>query len=252
MKTIDINCDMGEGYGPYTLGNDEEMLNVVSTVNLACGFHGGDPSIMFKILNSAKELGVAVGAHPGYPDLWGFGRRVIPFELSELRELLAYQIGALQAMAKIAGHKVTHAKVHGALGHVVSDEPETSAMFADLVHTLDDGMFLAVMAGSQLEKEGEARGMRLAHEIYADRAYMDDGRLMPRSQEGSVIHDANQSIERVLQMLDEQCLISHTGKRIPVAMDTICIHGDTPGAPATARKLREQLEKAGYEIRPFA
>lgn len=252
MKSIDINCDMGEGFGAYRMGDDMSMLQVVSTVNLACGFHAGDPSIMAHICTEAKRLGVAVGAHPGYPDLWGFGRRDMPYTLPQLKELLAYQIGAAMGMARFAGHRLTHVKAHGAMGHLVSDDPSASAALVDVIESIDSGLILSVMASSELERAGAASGLRLAHEIYADRAYLDDGRLMPRGQPGAVIHDAGESVERVLNMVEEQSIISHTGKRIPVSIDTVCVHGDTEGAVSIAKRIRNALEHAGYRIAPYA
>lgn len=252
MKTIDINCDLGEGFGAYTMGDDDGMLGVVSTVNLACGFHGGDPSIMMHVCSEAKKRGVAVGAHPGYPDLWGFGRRDIPFSIKELKELLAYQIGATIGMATLAGHRVTHVKPHGAMGHRVCDHADAAQALIDVVKAFDSKLLISVMANSMLEKMCKEQGVPVAHEIYADRAYMDDGRLMPRSQPGSVIHDAEESVKRVLQMVSEQALISHTGKRIPVDIDTVCVHGDTAGAVGIAQRIRGALEEAGFKVAPYS
>lgn len=252
MKTIDINCDMGEGFGSYRMGDDMAMLQVVSTVNLACGFHAGDPSIMAHICTEAKRLGVAVGAHPGYPDLWGFGRRDIPYTLTQIKELLAYQIGAAVGIAKLTGHQLTHVKAHGALGHLVSDDPTASAALVEVIQSIDPKLVLSVMANSELERAGDAAGLKLAREIYADRAYMDNGRLMPRGQPGAVIHDAEESVKRVLSMVEEQCIISHTGKRIPVSVDTVCVHGDTDGAVSIAKRIRDELESAGFRIAPYA
>jgi len=251
-KTIDINCDMGEGFGAYTMGDDTGMMEVVSTVNLACGFHAGDPSIMQNTLERAKVGGIAVGAHPGYPDLWGFGRRSMVYTPKQLQQLVAYQVGAAMGMASASGYAITHVKAHGALGHLVSDDKDAGQIFADVVRAVDTSLILCTIANSSLHRIGLEKGMRVVSEIYADRAYLDDGRLMPRSQPGSVIHDAEESAKRVRAMVDGQCLISYTGKRIPVDIDTVCVHGDTPDAVHIARRIRRELESAEYAIAPYA
>jgi 5-oxoprolinase (ATP-hydrolysing) subunit A len=251
MKYIDINCDMGEGYGAYTMGSDEQMLEVVSTVNLACGFHAGDPGIMFNICTLAKSRGIAVGAHPGYPDLWGFGRRHMQFSKDELKHIIAYQIGAAQAVALASGHRITHVKAHGALGHLVADDPEACEAMAETVASIDPALVLSVMAGTGLEAAGERYGLKVAREIYADRAYLDNGRLVPRSRPGAVIHDALEAARRVVEMIKAGAIITESGIRIPVAIDTVCVHGDTPNALPMARAIRAALEFAGVTIRPY-
>ncbi|SAK63238.1 LamB/YcsF family protein [Caballeronia glebae] len=252
MKAIDINCDMGEGFGAYAMGSDTEMLNIASTANLACGYHGGDPMIMSTICKAALSRGVAVGAHPGYPDLWGFGRREIPFSREERKQLVAYQIGALAAVAKLAGHRITHVKAHGALGHLVADNEEAAADFAEVIAGIDSSLRLSVMAGSLLEKAGIAAGLQVAREIYVDRAYTEEGRLLPRSQPGAVIHDAEVAMERVANMVAEGCIITQSGKRIPVEIDTVCVHGDSPGAVPMAKAVRKRLVRDGWTIQPYA
>lgn len=252
MKTIDINCDMGEGFGAYSIGNDEAMLELASTVNLACGFHAGDPVIMSRTFRLAKAKGIAVGAHPGYPDLWGFGRRYIAYSAQELKELTAYQIGAAAGLAALVGHQLTHVKAHGAMGHLVADEPEACKAFADAVKSVDSRLALSVMAGTALEHAGEEAGLRVVREIYADRAYLENGRLVPRNQPGAIIHDADESARRMISMLRDGAIITRSGKRFPTVIDTICVHGDTPNAVPMAAALRKQLEQAGYAIRPYA
>lgn len=252
MKAIDINCDMGEGFGAYEKGDDDAMLGVVSTVNLACGFHGGDPSIMARICEAAKVRGVAVGAHPGYPDLWGFGRRNMVFSVQELKHLVAYQVGASIAMAQLSGHRITHVKAHGALGHLVADDPQASEAYVDAIAAIDRELVVAVMATTALERAAEKRGLRIAREIFADRSYLENGRLTPRDQPGAVIHDSTLAAQRVCEMVHEQCIITASGKRIASGIDTICVHGDTPGAAAIAGELRQALETAGLRIAPFA
>ncbi|MEI2418617.1 5-oxoprolinase subunit PxpA [Orrella sp. JC864] len=251
MKTIDLNCDMGEGYGAYEIGQDDAMLEVVSTINLACGFHAGDFSIMSRLCREAATRGVAVGAHPGYPDLWGFGRRKMAFSDADLENIFAYQIGAAQAVARLNGHMLTHVKAHGALGHLVADEPRIGELFARVVARLDDALFVTSMTPRGFGDIAARAGLRVAHEIYADRAYMDDGRLMPRGQPGAVIHDAQEAVRRVLEMAEGRCIITATGKRIPAPVDSICVHGDSPQALPIARAIRDALEAAGWRIQPF-
>lgn len=251
MKSIDINCDMGEGFGAYTMGNDKQMLEIVSSVNLACGFHAGDPTIMSGICKLAKTRGIAVGAHPGYPDLWGFGRRRMQFSIEELQHLIAYQIGAAQAVASLSGHCVTHVKAHGALGHLVADDSQACDTFAETVAKVAPSLVISVMAGTGLEAAAKRHGLRLAREIYADRAYLDNGRLVPRGRPGAVIHDAGEAARRVLAMVQESSIITESGTRIPVMIDTVCVHGDTPDALPIARAIRTGLESAGWRICPY-
>lgn len=252
MKSIDINCDMGEGFGAYTMGDDDAMLEVASTVNLACGFHAGDPSIMQRICTLAKARGVAVGAHPGYLDLWGFGRRATIHTLQELQQLTAYQVGAAAGVAALCGHKLTHVKAHGAMRHLVADDSEASDAFARAVAAVDRTLAMSAMAGTRLEQAAERAGLRVVREIYADRAYLEDGRLVPRNRPGAVIHDAAQAAQRVVNMISEGALITEAGKRLPTVIDTVCVHGDTANAVPMARLIRRELEKAGYAIRPYA
>lgn len=251
ISKVDINCDMGEGFGPYSMGNDPEMLKIVSTVNLACGFHAGDPSIMAASCRAAKEAGVALGAHPGYPDLWGFGRRSIPFTRPEIQELVAYQIGALVAIARMVGHRVTHVKAHGALGHLVADDPDAAANFAEVIRAIDPSLIISVMVGSRLERASLDAGLRIAREIYADRAYDESGRLVSRSLPGAIIHDPSLAAERVAQMIVEQSIVTVSGKRIPVEIDTVCVHGDTPDAVPIARAVKDRLNACGIVVAPY-
>jgi 5-oxoprolinase (ATP-hydrolysing) subunit A len=228
------------------------MLEIVSTVNLACGFHAGDPVIMSRVCALAAKRGVAVGAHPGYPDLWGFGRRAMVFSSQELSQLVAYQVGAAQAVAALNGHRITHVKAHGALGHLVADDPAACEAFASAVARVDRTLVLSVMAGTALEVAGVRHGLRVAREIYADRAYQDDGRLVPRGRPGAVIHDPHEAARRVAAMVAEGAIISASGRRIPVGIDTVCVHGDTPEAVPMARVIRAELEAAGFRIAPYA
>jgi UPF0271 protein len=252
MPTIDLNCDMAEGFGAWRMGDDRAMLRLVTTANIACGFHASDPEIMASTMAAAKDGGVAVGAHPGFPDLWGFGRRRIPFSPAEITRLVAYQIGAAAAMAALVGHRITHVKPHGALGNIASEETDVAEAVAEAVRGVDPTLLILVTAGSELERVADRRDLPVAREIFADRAYLDNGNLMPRSRPGAVIHDAAETSRRVVAMAEAGAIITESGKQIPVRIDSVCVHGDTPGAVAIAAAVRAALEGAGYALRPFA
>jgi len=253
MMKVDLNCDMGEGFGPWPMGDDEAMLDIVSSANIACGFHAGDPSIMFRTAEIAKRKGVAVGAHPGFNDLHGFGRRVIRGDSpAEIERMVAYQIGAMQAMATLAGHKVTYVKVHGSLNNMANEDESLALAIARAVKGVDAGLVNVCMPGLLMEKASESVGVRVAREFFADRAYEDDGTLASRKKPGSVLHDPDAAAERVLRTLQEKALVTASGKRIPMEIDTICVHGDEPSAVAMARAVRTKLEANGVTIAPFS
>jgi len=252
MQSIDLNCDCGESYGAYVMGDDAAMLALVTTANVACGFHGGDPQVMARTFELAKQKGVAVGAHPSFPDLWGFGRRRLPFAAVEIERLVAYQIGAAQALAAYAGHKITHVKPHGALSNVASEESDVARAIARATRAVDPQLIFLAIAGTELERAGEAEGLAIAREIYADRGYGEDGLLLPRSKPGAVLHDPAAIAARVLTMVETGTVIATTGKALPVAIDSICVHGDTPDAVAIAAAVRTSLARSGIELRPFA
>jgi UPF0271 protein len=252
MATIDLNSDLGEGYGMWSLGDDPSMLDIVTSANVACGFHAGDSDIMLETAKIAKAKGVSIGAHPSYRDLHGFGRRPIAgLTASEIETMVAYQIGALQAIATMAGHKVTHVKVHGALSNVACVDPMTAKALASAIKAVDRDLFWVVLPRTEIERAGEAANLSLAREVFADRAYEDDAQLMSRSKPGSVLHDADAIAERVLRMVNDQAVVSASGKTIKMPIDTICVHGDTPGAVAIARKVRGKLEQNGHKLAPF-
>ncbi|MDX2104364.1 MAG: 5-oxoprolinase subunit PxpA [Alphaproteobacteria bacterium] len=252
MARIDLNSDLGESFGAWTMGNDEAMLSIVTSANVACGFHAGDPVVMASTLALAQQKGVAVGAHPGFLDLWGFGRRVIRGDSpSDIEAMVAYQIGALQALAARAGLRVTHVKAHGALGNLSAEEEELALAIARAVRAVDRDLMLVAMAGSQQERAAEAMGLAYAREVFADRAYDDAGRLVSRKLPGAVLHDAEACAIRALRMVEDGAVTSQSGKRIPVGIDTICVHGDTPDAVAMARAVRATLEAAGVTVAPF-
>src|SRR5246500_4637014 len=252
MTTIDLNCDLGESFGPWEMGNDAAMIELATSVNVACGFHAGDADIMRHTVELAKARGVSIGAHPGYRDLHGFGRRPVPgMKSSEIENLVAYQIGALQAIATAAGHKVTHVKAHGALSNVACEDEMTARAIASAIKAVDPKLVFVVLANSRLVTAGEKANLPMVHEVFADRAYEDDGQLVSRRKPGAVLHDGNAIAERVVRMVQDGAIVSVNGKAIKTRMDTVCIHGDTPGAVEIGRLVRKALKHAGIDVAPF-
>ena len=252
MDSVDLNSDMGESFGAYTIGSDAEMLEIVSSANVACGFHGGDPLVMHATMDMARQKGVQIGAHPSFLDLWGFGRRPIVGEPPEdVGKAIIYQVGAAQAVARAVGHRITHVKTHGALGNLACVDAELALGVARAVHAIDPGLIFVAIAGTELERAADQVGLKVAREVYADRTYDDDGNLTSRKKPGAVIHDPDVAAERVHRMVGEQAITSVNGKRIPVRIDTICVHGDNPAAVALAVRVRAGLERAGIAIRPM-
>jgi UPF0271 protein len=250
---IDLNCDMGEGFGPWKMGDDKAMLGIVTSANVACGWHAGDPNIMFRTAERAKANGVAIGAHPGFGDLWGFGRRMIRGDsAADIEHMIAYQIGALQAVAALAGHRVTYVKAHGTLNTMANEDEDLALAIARGIKGVDRSLANVCMPGLAMERMSEKTGLRVAREIYADRTYADSGNLTSRKTPGSVLHDAKAASERVLRMVEDGAITTVTGKRIPVAIDTICVHGDEPTAVEMARTVRAALEANGMTMAPFA
>jgi len=241
---IDLNSDMGESYGAYTIGADDEVLRWVTSANVACGWHGGDPSVMRRTIQRAKELGVRVGAHPSYPDLLGFGRRVMQITRQEARDYILYQIGALRAFAQALGVKLQHVKPHGAIYNAAVKDRELSLGIAEGAADAGGDLILVGLPGSELVKAGKEVGLRVAREAFGDRAYNEDGTLVSRQIAGSLITDPDAVAERVLGFT-RGTVKAITGKEIRIEADTICLHGDTPGAGAIARRVRERLEAAG-------
>ncbi|MFM2278781.1 MAG: hypothetical protein RLZZ444_1012 [Pseudomonadota bacterium] len=249
---VDLNSDMGEGFGAYRIGDDAAMLDIVSSANVACGFHAGDPEVMAETFRKAKERGVSVGAHPGYPDLWGFGRRNMPYTYAETERLIAYQIGAAEAMAAYAGHKLTHVKLHGALGNLGQQNRDIALAACRAIKAVNDKLVcLAIALGEQERLAGDF-GLDVRSEIFADRAYTDEGFLVDRRLEGAVLHDPDLIARRILSMLENGAIETITGKRLKTRIDSICVHSDTPSAVEIARRLRQSLQAAGVTIAPFA
>src|SRR5262252_6781772 len=252
MKNIDLNCDLGESFGNWEMGHDAEMIELATSVNIACGLHAGDADIMRKTVELAKARGVSIGAHPGYRDLHGFGRRPVPgLTSSEIENLVAYQIGALQAIATAAGHKVTHVKAHGAISNVACEDDMTAQAIANGIKAVDPNLIFVVLANSKLVKAGERANLPMVHEVFADRAYEEDGNLVSRRKPGAVLHDAKAIADRVVRMVQDGAVVSITGKKIRMRTDTVCIHGDTPGAVDIARGIRAALKAAGIDVAPF-
>ncbi|MGQ9371229.1 5-oxoprolinase subunit PxpA [Azospirillum sp. ST 5-10] len=251
-RTIDLNCDLGEGFGPWSMGDDDAMLDIVTTANVACGFHAGDPVIMTRTAALARDRGVRIGAHPGFNDLWGFGRRAVGGDSpTELERMIAYQVGALQGCAALAGHRVGHVKAHGALYNMAAVDTAVAGALARAVAAVDAGLVLVVPPFSAMERVARDRGLEVALEVFADRGYEEDGTLTPRGRPGAVIHDPAVAAARVVRMVTEGTVESRGGRAVALAADTVCVHGDTPGAVAMARMIRDALAAAGIAVAPF-
>jgi len=251
MASVDLNCDCGEGYGAYRMGDDDAMLGIVTSVNVACGFHAGDPEIMAKIFAAAKAKRVAIGAHPGFFDLWGFGRRRVAHTAGEIERLVTYQIGAAGALAAYAGASLGHVKVHGALSNIAAEDETVAKAVARAITTVDKSLVFLVPAATKLEQAGLAQGLVVAREIFADRAYTEAGLLVDRSAPGAVLHDPEVAAGRAAAMVEEGAIITISGKRLKTRIDSICVHGDSPNAVAMAKAVRARLEQAGIELAPF-
>ncbi|GBQ88826.1 LamB/YcsF family protein [Acetobacter nitrogenifigens DSM 23921 = NBRC 105050] len=247
--TVDLNADLGESFGHYTIGSDSDMLDIVTSANVACGFHGGDPEVMAATFAMAREKGVSVGAHPGFPDLWGFGRRVMPFNPSEIERIIAYQLGAAQALAAYAGHKITYLKTHGALGNLTERDESVATAVANAVRSVDPTLPIMAIALSHLERIGRERGMTVFSEIFADRAYTEDGHLVSRKEADAVLHDADFAAERAVRMISNGAIETRSGAMLPAQIDTICVHGDNAHSVDVARKVRTHLEAAGISVK---
>jgi len=248
-RRVDLNCDMAEAFGVYRLGFDERIMPHISSANIACGFHAGDPVCMRRTVRLAEEAGVAIGAHPGLPDLLGFGRREMMVSPDELRDYVTYQIGALQAFTR--AKKLQHVKVHGALYNMGARNEGLARAVAEAVREVDPELILVGMAGSAWIKVGRELGLRVACEGFADRSLNPDGTLVPRSQPGAIIADVEEVIARVLRIVTEGKVLAINGEEIDMAADTICLHSDTPGAGNLAQALRQRLEAAGVLVVPM-
>lgn len=248
-KSLDLNCDMGESYGAWPMGNDAAILPLVSSANIACGFHGGDPGTMRKTVQEALANDVALGAHPSLPDLAGFGRRVMQITPQEAYDMVVYQVGALAGVAASQGARLHHVKAHGALYNMAAKDGALARAICTAVRDVDDELVLYGLAGSLLVSEGQAAGLKVAQEVFADRSYQDDGSLTPRTQPGAMITDADRAVAQVLRMVQEGSVVSVSGKVVPLQADTLCIHGDQPDALLFAGAIRAALQDAGIAVR---
>lgn len=248
---IDLNADVGESYGAWQMGRDDELVPLVSSVNVACGAHAGDPTVLARTVALAKLHGAVLGAHPGYPDRDAFGRRELPMSAEELRASLLYQLGGLAAIARAAGLRLRHVKAHGALYNRAARDESIAATLADAVRAFDGGLVLVGLAGSVMLEAGRAAGLSVAAEGFADRAYEPDGSLRSRSLPGALIESPEAAAEQAVAIVTLGQAVAHDGSIVQLQADTICIHGDTPGAPAYARAIRTALSEAGVRIAPL-
>jgi UPF0271 protein len=251
MKRIDLNSDLGEAFGPWPMGDDKAMLAVVSSANIACGGHASDPETMFNTLMLARDNGVIVGAHPGYNDREGFGRRVIPMTPEQAGKMVAAQIGALVAMAALADVEVRYVKLHGALANLAARDEQVSEAIANVIEKVAPKLAILAISGTQLEIVARAKGMKVFSEIFADRGYLSTGQLVPRGQEGAMIHDAEEAADRLVQFMETGLMPVIDGPPIALHADSICVHGDSPTAVAMAEKVSDRLKANGIDIMPF-
>lgn len=250
MKHIDLNCDIGEAFGNYTMPNDDSLLDHVSSANIACGFHAGDPHVMQHIVNIAIKKRVAVGAHPGLPDLQGFGRREMKISANEAYQITLYQIGALYGFVKAAGGTLHHVKAHGALYNMAAKDSSLAKAIVEAIHDFDNALIIYALSGSEMIKAANSMGIKSASEVFADRTYQDDGSLTPRSQINALIKDEQKSIIQVLMMIKEQRVISVNNKSIQLKAETLCVHGDNANALMFAKTINEKLKNEGVIIKP--
>ena len=244
---VDLNCDLGESFGRYVLGQDAAMMPLITSANIACGFHAGDPGVMRETVALVKQNNVALGAHPGYPDLQGFGRRHIDLSPQEIRDMLLYQLGAVDAFARFAGIPLVHVKPHGALYNLAARDLDVATAVAGAVFEFDPSLILVGLAGSKLVDAGQTVGLSVANEGFPDRAYLANGQLMPRNQEGAIIHDPQAVAENALRLVRDGIIL--LGEKIRI--DTLCLHGDHPHAVENARTIRKCLAAEGILISPL-
>lgn len=249
MRSIDLNCDMGESFGAWEMGNDREILPLVSSANIACGFHAGDPSTIAETVRLAIGSGVAVGAHPSYPDIEGFGRREMSLSAKEIRDAVVYQVSALKGICEAQGGRLHHVKPHGALYNRAARDPEAAEAIADAVASIDGGLFIYGLSGGVLVSEAERAGLRSASEAFADRGYMNDGTLAPRNRPDALVTSVADAADRALKMARDGEVLSVEGEPVKVRSETICIHGDGPHALEFARAIRAVLDENGIEVK---
>lgn len=251
-RSVDLNSDLGEGFGAWTMGDDDAILGIVSSANVACGMHAGDPHIMARTFAKARELGVSVGAHPGYPDLWGFGRREMAFSAQEIEHFVAYQVGAALGVSTYAGHPITYVKPHGALANLSQVDSKVAGAIVRAVSAVSRNLVLLTYPDGHATRIAKEMGMRTCAEIFADRAYLSTGQLVPRKQPGAVLHDPEEVAARVVRMVRAGGVETIDGAVLPMDIGSVCVHGDSPGAIQMAHAVRQRLGEAGIDIRPFA
>ncbi|KQL35748.1 5-oxoprolinase subunit PxpA [Psychrobacillus sp. FJAT-21963] len=251
MFRVDINCDLGESFGRYKLGEQQEILKYVTSANIACGFHAGDPSVMRETVKLAIENGVKIGAHPGLPDLNGFGRREMKITPQEAYDMVVYQIGALNGFLATFGEQMQHVKPHGALFNMAAKDFELAKAIAQAVYDVSPSLVLFGLANSELTAAGEKVGLRTAHEVFADRTYQSDGSLTSRQQSNALIIDTNESIAQVVKMVTEGIVISQQNTEVQIKADTVCIHGDGEHAVSFARNIKETLKNNNVSVSAF-
>ena len=249
---IDLNSDLGEGYGPWTMGDDAQILDCVTSANIACGGHAGDPETMYRTLRLAAQKGVRVGAHPGYVDREGFGRRVIPMAVDEIGRMVVAQVGALVALARLVGTEVRYVKPHGALGNLAAADRGVAAGIVAAIQGLDPQLAVLAISGTMLEQVAREQGVAVYSEVFADRAYQPNGQLVPRSRPGAVLHDAQEAADRLVGYLRSGRMPVAGGEPIALRADSICVHGDSPHAVELARHIRARLQAEGVVLTPFA
>lgn len=247
-KRMDLNCDMGESFGVYKYGADEEIIAEITSANIACGWHAGDPNVMNHTIELCKRNSVSAGAHPGFPDLVGFGRRNMNIAPKDVRNDVIYQLGALQGFAKSHGVPLQHVKAHGNLYNMAAKDQAMAVAIAEAVATVDSSLILVGLSGSLLCLEGKAAGLKVAQEVFADRGYRRDGSLVPRGEPGAMIHSPEEAAKRMIQLMEKGFLFANDGSALELEAHTICMHGDTPGAASYAKAIRMQLEQMGVEI----
>ncbi len=251
MPSVDLNADIGESFGPWNMGDDESLLKIITSANIACGFHAGDPDVMAQTMIQAAENNVGIGAHPGFPDLQGFGRRNMKIPHDSLRNLVRYQLGAAMGVAKAVGTKVRHLKLHGALANMCSVDIDMARACYQGALDVDPDIIIMVLAVTKQEDAVRELNCKWVGEIFADRAYNDDGTLVDRSKPGAVIHDPELAGPRIVNMVQEGAIITESGKRLETSIDTICLHGDGPTAVQIARSVRENLIAGGVDVTKF-
>lgn len=251
MYQVDLNCDLGESFGNYKLGMDDKVIPMITSANVACGYHASDPVVMNKTIAMAKEHGIEVGAHPGFPDLMGFGRRNMNVSPAEAKAYTLYQLGALDAFCRVHGMKMQYVKPHGAMYNMAAKDYQLAKAICEAIYEFDKELIVMGLSGGELVRAGKDTGLRTALEVFADRAYEEDGSLVDRRKDGAMITDENVAIERVVRMVKEQKVTAITGKDIPIKADSVCVHGDGVKALEFVKKIRERLTEEGIALKPL-